>query len=92
MTIKKVKKDLKFNFISDFYDDNGQIMPWEIFKVTHDTPNNYQFKWQQILHAIPNEWKACIASNLEDFLASKHSMHKQHILFGARNIPLSELT
>ena len=92
MTIKKVNKDLNFNFISDFYDENGQIMPWEMFKVTHDAPENYQFKWQQILHAIPNVWKVCIANNLEDFLASKHSMHEEHILFGARNIPLSELT
>ena len=67
MTVKKVNKTLKFNFISDFYDDLGQIMAWVSFKNTHNAPNNFHFKWQQIVHAIPSEWKTSISNNLEDF-------------------------
>ena len=67
-------------------------MPWEAFKRAYNVTNAFHFKWQQIIHAIPSDWKTIIANNLADFLASKNSMHEQHILFGARNIPISELT
>ena len=68
MTVKKVNTDFGFNFISDFYNHLGQIMPWEDFKRTYNVSNAFQFKWRQIVHAIPTKWKTIINNNLRDFL------------------------
>ena len=67
-------------------------MSWAEFKECYNVNDSYQFKWRQIKHAIPLRWKTIISENITDFLASKNSMHEQHILFGSRNIPLTQLT
>ena len=49
--------DKKINFLSDLFDENGELKSWQ--KILNDfqlTQKSY-FKWFQLIHAIPRPWK-----------------------------------
>ena len=44
-------------FVQSFFDENGQVLEWAMFKQKYMKPENFYFKWRQILSAIPRDWK-----------------------------------
>ena len=52
-------------FVQSFYDENGHIMDWSVFKQKHVKNDTFFFKWRQILDAIPRGWKGIIVRERE---------------------------
>ena len=77
-------------FVADFFDQSGTILDWNSFKNNHGISDAHYFKWFQILHALPTDWKNVIRIDggnsriLCDF--------SPHILVKAKIFPMSKLT
>ena len=83
-------KDAVDLYIQNFYNENGDILTWEEFKVKNMKGDNFHFKWRQIVDAIPREWKGKIAS--ERLYGSPCSVVPEpHLQVISRRLPLSRL-
>jgi len=76
-------------FVADMFLPNGSPMPWLQAKIKLKLPNNYYFKWIQILSAIPNCWKNNLKENAP---LNVTIIHTQHTLQVTRILPLNKLS
>ena len=76
-------------FVADMFLPNGSPMPWLQAKIKLKLPNNYYFKWIQILSAIPNRWKNNLKENAP---LNVTIIHTQHTLQVTRILPLNKLS
>ena len=49
------------SFISDLFDYNGNLKPWNDIRLEYNLDEKYKFKWIQLIHAIPKSWKESLA-------------------------------
>ena len=49
--------DKGVNFVYQLFDNNGSIKSWSNIKEEFDFNNISNFKWQQLIFAIPHFWK-----------------------------------
>jgi hypothetical protein len=77
-------------FVQSFYDENGQIIDWSVFKQKNGKNETFFFKWRQILDAIPRVWKGIIERDMAagQFCGVVPEPHLQVI---SRRITLSRL-
>ena len=80
----------KHIFIADFFDIQGNVVPWNQFKVLHNIQQYHYFRWMQILDAFPNTWKLIIKND-----GGKSRIFcdfRPHMLTNAKIYPLDKLT
>ena len=84
-----IKKMFNFNlFVNDIV-KNGKLMSWTDFKAKFNLNERDFFKWSQIRHAIPEQWKSQIRVLKPQNISNNPTMHLLHL---TRQIPISELT
>ena len=49
--------DKGLNFVYQLFDSNGSVKSWSSIKEEFDFNNISNFKWQQLIYAIPPSWK-----------------------------------
>ena len=74
------------NYIKQLFDSNGNVKPWLNLEQEYNLRKNYQFKWIQLLHAIPNAWKECLSSDNGN---SKNLSLQDHHLIKKTSIVMS---
>ena len=89
---KPIKNFIEKNiFISDLFNVNGQIKPWNTFKNDFQLPTSHYFKWMQLINAIPHSWKQKLLEN-NTTPSSYNIEHRQHTTQLTRLIPIEKLT
>ena len=78
-------------FVQGFYDENGQILDWGVFKQKHGKNDTFFFKWRQILDAIPREWKGIIVRD-RDAMEISNLIPEPHLQVISRRLILSKLS
>ena len=77
-------------FIADFFDNNGNVIPWLVFKLNNNIPEAKHFNWIQIVDAIPLEWKNIV--KIDNGCSRQFCLLSPHITFNARMLPFSRLS
>ena len=78
-------------FVQGFYDENGQILDWGVFKQKHGKNDTFFFKWRQILDAIPREWKGIIVRD-RDAMEISNLIPEPYLQVISRRLILSKLS
>ena len=69
------------SFISDLFDSNGHLKPWNDIRLEYNLDEKYKFKWIQLIHAIPKSWKESLAfdnGNSNNLFILDHHLLKKH--------------
>ena len=69
------------SFISDLFDSNGHLRPWNDIKLEFNLDEKYKFKWIQLILAIPKSWKESLAfdnGNSNNLFIQDHYLLKKH--------------
>ena len=71
--------DKGLNFVYQLFDNNGSVKSWSSIKEEFDFNNISNFKWQQLIYAIPPFWKKIIkeTDNADNLLLSNHHLIKK---------------
>ena len=77
------------NFVTQLFNTDGSVKNWNILKTEYTLQNKDQFRWLQLINAIPEMLKKCIKQTSENtrFLVVKD----HHLLKGSRIIILEKL-
>ena len=82
----KIKSAL---FVGDFFNQGGSKKTWHDFRKIHNLDNTHFFQWQQIYHAIPENYKKII--NADNGLSRSLCHYEPHILSNAKITPMLKL-
>ena len=52
--------DNNINFVKHAFTSSGKLKNWENFKEECNLQEKHKFKWLQLTHAIPIQWKSCL--------------------------------
>ena len=86
----RIKKCIEnVDYVGGLYNSNGT---WNDFGTIYNPPNTLQFKFMQLIDAIPACWKLKIAQNRNAFMETNNINRNQHILFLTRQLGLENLT
>ena len=55
--------DKKNNFVSDLFDENGELKSWQNILNDFQLTQKSYFKWFQLIHAIPRPWKLAVLND-----------------------------
>ena len=55
--------DKKINFVSDLFDENGELKSWQKILSDFQLTQKFDFKWFQLIHAIPRPWKLAVLND-----------------------------
>jgi hypothetical protein len=80
----------KHIFVADFFDAQGNVLPWATFKILHNISNNHYFKWLQVLDAFPNAWKLILKN--DGGQSRLFCDFRPHMITNAKIYPLEKLT
>ena len=86
--------DKKINFVSDLFDENGELKSWQ--KILNDfqlTQKSY-FKWVQLIHAIPRPWKSAALNdkgNCKNIIYLNHHLIKNNQILAIEKLIPKEL-
>ena len=74
--------DKSLNFVYQLFDNNGSVKSWSSIKEEFDFNNISNFKWQQLIYAIPPFWKKIKETDNADnlLLPNHHLIEKTHYL------------
>ena len=92
---KKVIESTFFNIkdillVTDLFDDNGDVAPWEDFKKHHNIHDKMYFKWVQIIKSIPEGWRKII--KIDKGRSRAFCELSPHITFKASTYTIDKLT
>ena len=68
------------NFVGKLFDSDGKLHCWEFLKEKYLLSQNMEFKWFQLIHTLPREWKEAISihnGSLENLLIHDHHLIKK---------------
>ena len=79
--------DKGLNFVYQLFDKNGSVKSWSSIKEEFDFNNISNFKWQQLIYAIPPFWKKIIkeTDNADNLLLPNHHLIKKTHYLVLRN-------
>ena len=86
--------DKKINFVSDLFDENGELKSRQ--KILNDfqlTQKSY-FKWFQLIHAIPRPWKLAVLNdkgNCKNIIYLNHHLIKNNQILAIDKLIPKEL-
>ena len=90
VTIKRtIRKDL---FMSDLFDEDGNLSTWQTFRDKMCLNNSEFFKWRQIIDAIPQRWKVTVRDDSNFDIALQNDKKDQHCLNLTKLRPLEKLS
>ena len=73
------------NFSGQLFDSDGKLQCWEFLKEKYLLSQNMKFRYFQLIHALPREWKEPISmhdGSLENLLIQdRYLIKKNQILF-----------
>ena len=72
------------NFVSQPFDTDGKLKPWECVKHQFLLKNNMQFQYRDIIHALPQHWKETIkqfAENINTLYIPDHHLIKSSTIY-----------
>ena len=74
--IPLVKTFENINLVNDLIDEHG-LMSWQNLKTKHGLEDRDQFRWRQIIGAIPSDWKIIIARDISvaTFYPGQYFLH-----------------
>jgi len=52
--------DNNINFVKNVFTSSGKLKKWGNFKEEFNLQEKHKFKWLQLTHAIPVQWKSCL--------------------------------
>ena len=55
--------DKKINFVSDLFDENGELKSWQKILSDFQLTQKSYFKWFQLINAIPRPWKLTVLND-----------------------------
>ena len=58
--------DKNLNFIGQWFNDNGNIKPWNDLKIELHLKDTHKIYWLQIIDALPKTWKDIILNDKEN--------------------------
>ena len=77
-------------FVADFFDVNGNVIPWLVFKLNNDLSEAKHFNWIQIIDAIPADWKNIV--KIDNGRSRQFCLFNPHLIYKARMLPCSRLS
>ena len=77
-------------FVADFFDTNGNLLPWNIFKNAHKIENKYYFNWIKMVDVIPRHWKETITS--DQGISRIFCEFVPHLIVNAKLFPMNKLS
>ena len=83
-------KNIGILFVANLFSHNGNLLPWNEFRISYGIDNKFYFTWLKIIDALPNQWKRSIT---QDLGASRiFCEFVPHLTVGAKIFPMSKLT
>ena len=82
------------NFVGELFETDGKIKPWEKIKTLYNLPNNMEFCWMQIVHALPKSWKKEILENKgnsNNLVIYDHHLIKKSQVYSLNRLDSKEL-
>ena len=76
--------DNNINFVKHAFTSSGKLKNWENFKEEFNLQEKHKFKWLQLTHAIPIQWKSCLfqdKGNSFNLAILDHHLIKKKIKF-----------
>ena len=80
--------DKSLNLVYQFFDNNGSVESWGNIKKEFDFNNISNFKWQQLIYALPPFWKKITkeSDNADNLLLPNHHLIKKDTLIGTEKL------
>ena len=81
------------NFVYQLFDNFGYLKSWDDFKTEFDLNQKLYFKWLQICHAVPKNWKQLIKGNeiFNNILLLDHHLITENRLVNIQKLSPKEL-
>ena len=70
-------------FVNDLIKENGKFKTWEQINHEFKIDKNLYFKWIQLVHAVPNQWKKKLTENT---IISQNLSYVNHHLIKSNQI------
>ena len=80
--------DKKINFVSDLFDENGELKSWQKILSDFQLTQKSYFKWFQLIHAIPRPWKLAVLNNKGN---CKNIYLKHHLIKNSQILVIEKL-
>ena len=80
--------DKKINYISDLFDENGELKSWQKILSDFQLTQKSYFKWFQLIHAIPRPWKLAV---LNDKGNCKNIYLNHHLIKNSQSLAIEKL-
>ena len=77
-------------FVADFFDTNGNLLPWNIFKNSHNIESKHYFNWIKMVDVLPRQWKQCV--NDDKGKSRMFCEFVPHLIVNAKVFPMVKLT
>ena len=84
----------KINYISDLFDENGELKSWQKILSDFQLTQKSYFKWFQLKHAIPKSWKLAVLNdkvNCKNFIYLNHHLIKNSQVLAIEKLIPKEL-
>ena len=84
----------KINFVSDVFDENGELKPWQKILSDFQLTQKSYFKWFQLIHAIPRPWKLAVLNdkgNCKNIIYLNHHLIKNNQILAIDKLIPEEL-
>ena len=80
--------DKGLNFVYQLFNNNGSVKSWSSIKGEFNFNNILNFKWQQLIYAIPSLWKKIIkgTDNAGNLLLPNHHLIKKKTFIGIEKL------
>ena len=83
------------HFISQLFNDNGNIKPWEYIKLEFHLKDIHKIYWLQIIDALPKTWKDIILKdkgNTKNLAVFDHHLARKSQILGLSKLTSKEYT
>ena len=84
----------KINYISDLFDENGELKSWQKILSDFQLTQKSYFKWFQLIHAIPRPWKLAVLNdkgNCKNIIYLNHHLIKNNQILAIDKLIPKEL-
>ena len=90
----KESADKRINFVSDLFDENGELKSWQKILTDFQLTQKFYFKWFQLIHAIPRLWKLAVLNdkgNCKNIIYLKYHLIKSNQILAIDKLIPKEL-
>ena len=86
--------DKKIDYVSDLFDENGELKSWRKILSDFQLTQKSYFKWFQPIHAIPRPWKLAVLNdkgNCKNIIYLKHHLIENNQILAIEKLIPREL-